>query len=211
MRFKDRKDAGERLSELLLKYKDNPAVIVLGLPRGGVVTAAPIATKLRAPLDIICPRKIGSPFDPELAIGAVTESGDVYLNADIVTSLGVEDAYINQQIVKEREIARARTALFRNKLPPLELESKTVILVDDGIATGATMMAAIHSVRAQGALKVVVAVPVAPPDTYQKITNRVDEMVILDIPHLFFGVGEFYEDFRQTENEEVTKLLKRDI
>lgn len=209
MRFKDRKDAGEKLAGLLLNYNNDPNAIVLGLARGGIVTAAPIAVKLNLPLDVICPRKIGAPLNPELAIGAVTESGDVYLDPTLIAFLKVEHSYIDQQVVKEKNMAIHRTAAFRRGLPPLNLKGKTVILVDDGIATGATMLAAIHSVRGQGAARIIVAVPVAPQDTRRKMADSVEEMVVLSTPCTFFGVGEFYDEFRQTEDSEVLQLLNR--
>jgi len=209
MRFKDRKDAGEKLAGLLLNYNNDSNAIVLGLARGGVVTAAPIALKLKLPLDVICPRKIGVPLNPELAIGAVTESGDVYLDPGLIAFLNAEHSYTDQQVAKEQSMAIYRTALFRRGLPPLNLRKKNVILVDDGIATGATMLAAIHSVRGQGAAKIIVAVPVAPQDTYRKIADSVEQMVVLSTPCTFFGVGEFYDEFRQTEDREVLQLLNR--
>lgn len=209
MRFKDRKDAGEKLASLLVHYSNEPSVIVLGLARGGIVTAAPIAARLGVPLDVICPRKIGAPLNPELAIGAVTEFGDLYLNSELITSLPVEQAYIEQQILKEKSRAVYRATMFRQGLPSLDLRHKTVILVDDGIATGATIVAAIQSVQKQGAAKVIVAVPVAPSVVTQKIEEIADEMVVLKTPDVFFGVGQFYDEFHQIEDREVLQLLSK--
>lgn len=207
MIFRDRKDGGEQLAQELLKYRNLPEVVVLGLPRGGVVTAFEVAKALHLPLDIICPRKIGAPFNPELAIGAITETGEGVFHYDLISRLGVSERYIQQEVEKEKKQAQRRLTLFRKNRPKINLEGKTVILVDDGLATGATMQAAIKSAKAEGAAKVVVAIPVAPPDTYDKIQEMVDEIIALSTPSFFQAVGQFYEDFSQTEDEEVVELL----
>lgn len=207
MRFHDRKDAGKKLVPLLKKYANDPHAIVIGLPRGGVVTAFEVASGLHLPLDIICPRKIGAPFNPELAVGATTETGEAIFNEELLAQLDISEDYISRQIEKEKLVAQRRLEIYRKGRPPLDLEDKTVILVDDGLATGATMKAAIKSVRAGGASIVVVAVPVSPPDTFQEIEGMVDEAVAIDTPAFFAAVGQFYDRFDQTEDEEVIALL----
>lgn len=209
MYFKDRRDAGERLISKLAKYQNDPNAIVIGLPRGGVVTAFVVAQGLNLPLDVICPRKIGAPQNPEFAIGAITETGEGFFDDRIIAMLGVSQEYIRHTVEKEKLTAQQRLKLFRKNRPPIDLEGKTVILVDDGLATGATMKVAIKSVQAAGANQVVVAVPVAPPDTADEIQTMVDELVCLATPPLFQAVGEFYMNFSQTEDDEVVDLLSK--
>lgn len=207
MIFQNRQDAGKKLLSLLLQYKDTPNAVVIALPRGGVVTAHEIAQGLHLPLDIVCPRKIGAPYNPELALGAVTHTGAHFFNEDIIMQLGVSKAYLAQEIENEKEISLKRQLLYRKNRPPVYVQGKIVILVDDGLATGATMKAAIQWVKEQKAKKVVVAVPVAPPDTLQEVKLLVDEVFCLYAPTFFSAVGQFYEDFRQTTDEEVMELL----
>lgn len=209
MIFRNRYHAGELLVPQLLKYKNDHNAVVIGLPRGGVVTAFEVAKGLHLPLDIIYPRKIGAPFNPELAIGAITETGEGLMNDRIIVQLGVTDGYIQRTIEKERQIAQQRLQMFRKNQPKIPLENKTVIIVDDGLATGSTMKAAIKSVKSEGASKIVVAVPVSPPDTYEEIKEGVDEAIALSTPPFFAAVGEFFEDFSQTEDREVVELLQR--
>lgn len=207
MIFKNRSDAGLQLVAKLERYRHDPKAIVLGLPRGGVVTAYEIAHGLGLPLDVTCPRKIGAPFNPELAIGAITETGKTFFNEDVIRQLDVPHDYIERTMEKERKRAEERSALFRKGKPPLTVKGLTVILVDDGLATGATMKAAIQSIKEGGASKIVVAIPVAPPDTLREIMHMVNEVVCLLAPPFFSAVGEFYEDFSQTEDSEVIELL----
>lgn len=206
--FIDRSDAGQRLAPLLAKYKGKPDVLVIGLPRGGVILAYEVANYLGAPLDVICPRKVGAPHNPELAIGAVTETGDGYFNDQLIRQLGVSQSYLEAECAKEKERARQRLALFRKGLPPLDFHGKIIILVDDGLATGATMKAAIQTARQQQAAKIVVAVPVSPPDTAQEIKALCDEFYCLESPWIFQAVGQFYHDFGQTEDDEVVAILQ---
>lgn len=205
--FKDRCDAGKKLVSHLSHYLNDPNAIVLGLPRGGVIVAYEVAKELHLPLDITCPRKIGAPSNPELAIGAITETGEGVFDEHLITYLSVSQNYILQAIEKEKKIAQQRLILYRKNRMKISLEGKTAILVDDGLATGSTMRAAIKSVRAQGAGKVVVAIPVSPPDTYDLIQNEADEIICLDTPFNFSAVGQFYENFSQTEDEEVVQTL----
>lgn len=208
MIFRDRKEGGEKLVPKLAKYKEDPNTIVIGLPRGGVVTAFEVAKGLHLPLDVVCPRKIGAPFNPELAIGAITETGEGIFHQDLIGHLGISRKYIEQEIEKEKLVAQRRLTLFRKNRSKVSLKGKNVIIVDDGLATGATMQAAIKSIRSEGAKKIIVAIPVAPPDTYEKIKEEVDEIVALDTPLYFAAVGQFYEDFTGTEDEEVVQLLQ---
>jgi putative phosphoribosyl transferase len=207
MIFLNRSKAGQDLAEKLLKYKTNPEAIVLGLPRGGVVTAYEIALALGLPLDVICARKVGAPRNMELAIGAVTEYGGSYFNEDLILRLGISETYLKQTIETERLEANRRAKAYRKNLPKIDLKNKIVILADDGIATGATMKASIKSAYSLGASKVVVAIPVAPPESIAEIEQEVDDVVVLFAPFEFYAVGEFYKDFSQTSDEEVIKLL----
>ncbi len=208
MIFRDRIDAGIQLGQLLQKKLKDDHCIVLGLPRGGVVIAAEVAKVLHAPLDILCPRKVGAPHNPELAIGAVSASGNAFYFPDLIANLSVSRDYIAQ--AQEREIAEAkrRLKLYRAGKPELSLKGRTAILVDDGIATGATMRVAILEARHLQAKKVLMAVPVAPPDTYREIAPMTDGSYALDLPAGFYAVGQFYEEFDQVTDDEVIHLLK---
>jgi len=207
MYFQDRHHAGQLLSAKLEKYKNDSNAVVIGLPRGGVVTAFEVASKLGKPLDIVYPRKIGAPFNPELAIGAITESGEGLLNKDIVKQLGISPDYIKRTIEREKQVAQQRLKNYRKDHEKISLKNKDVIIVDDGLATGATMKAAIKSAKAEGAAKIIVAVPVSPPDTFEEIKDMVDEIVVIMTPSNFSAVGQFYENFSQTEDQEVVELL----
>ncbi len=207
--FFDRKEAGKNLIPRLEKYRNDPNAVVIGLPRGGVVTAFEIANGLSLPLDVVFPRKVGAPFSHELALGAVTETGEGAFNEDLIEELGVPPRYLQSEIEKEKSIAQKRLDTYRKYCPKIKLEGKTALIVDDGIATGATMKAAIKSVKAEGADYIVMAVPVAPPSTIDEIQDLVDEVVVLDTPPFFQAVGQFYEDFSPTEDEDVIALLKK--
>ncbi len=207
MQFTDRADAGERLAEALAHLRGESPV-VLGLPRGGVPVAAAVATALGAPLDVIVVRKLGVPYHRELAFGAIGEGGVRVINDDVVRRGGVSPGDIaSVERAETAELAR-RAARFRGDRPRLELAGRTAIVVDDGIATGATASAACEVVRAQGAARVVLAVPVAPEDAVARLRTQVDEVVCLSTPVLFSAVGEWYRDFSQTPDEEVVALLK---
>jgi len=206
--YKNRQHAGKELATVLATYTDAKNAIVLGLPRGGVVTAYEVSFALHLPLDVICPRKVGAPNNPELAIGAVTETGDGYFNEDVISYLNVSQEYIHEASLEEQRRAQIRTNSFRQGRAPLSLENKIVIIVDDGLATGATMKAAILSLKGKKTKKIVVAVPVSPPETASEIQALCDELVVLHTPWHFQAVGQFYEDFRQTTDEEVIELLK---
>lgn len=191
----------------LVAYRNDKDAMVLGLPRGGVVTACEVAKSLDLPLDIVVPRKIGAPGNPEFAIGAIAEDGEPILEQAYVEMTCASEGYLQNVIGEERKEARRRLKLYRGRRPPLNLEDKTAILVDDGVATGATMRAAVESARAKGAEKVVVAVPVIAADTIPKLEKVADKVVYLDAPVDFGAVGRFFREFAQTTDEEVVKLL----
>lgn len=206
--FRDRVEAGRRLAQRLGAYRRAPKTVVLGLPRGGVVVAAEIAAALELPLDVLISRKIGAPGNPELAIGAVAEGGPAYLFEETRLATGASDRYVAEETaVQEREIARRRQ-MFRAGRPLQLPEGGTAILVDDGIATGSTVMAAISALRHQRVRRVVLATPVAPPDTAERLGRLVDDLVILRTPAPFWSVGGFYRDFEQVTDEEVDTLLR---
>jgi len=209
VRFKNREDGGRKLVPRLEKYKNNPDAIVLGLPRGGVVTAYEVARQLNLPMDIIVTRKIASPMQPELALGALTQEGVAIFDENLLRMVGVAKKDLEPIVHAERIEGKRRLELYRGERSPLDLKNKIAIIVDDGIATGATMRAAIMSAKAMGAQKIVVAVPVSPADTLKKIKQEVDEVICLATPETFFGVGQFYDIFAQTEDEEVIELMVR--
>jgi|YelNatPaOPRAMG01_1025707.scaffolds.fasta_scaffold01424_24 putative phosphoribosyl transferase len=205
--FRNREEAGRLLSEKLKPIvKDKENTILLAIPRGGVVVAKEVAVALRIPLDVITPRKIGAPFNPELALGAVSPDGQVYINDEVVDLVGASKSYIEEEIKRQMLEAKRRMFLYR-KEKPLSVAKKEVIVIDDGVATGATMIVAVRSVRAKGAKKVVVAAPVISPEAYDLLTKESDEVVSLLMPSSFYAVGEFYEDFRQVSDEEVSEIL----
>lgn len=208
MLYKDRYDAGQQLAEKLLKYKEeNP--IILALPRGGVVLGYEIAKKLNAPLDIIVARKIGAPLQPELGVGAIAPKGVRILNNELIRTLGISELQIEQIIEKETIEMNRRIELYRGELPQLDLDGKTVIIVDDGIATGISDKAAILSVKHFFPKKIILAVPICPPYAAEKFRQYVDEFLCLIQPSDFYAVGAYYENFEQTSDEEVIDLLKK--
>ena len=210
MRFADRQDAGRRLAAQLLRFKDRRPVI-LALPRGGVPVAFEIATRLDAPLDVVLVRKIGHPWSPELAIGAIAEGAapETFIDHRTVADLDVPQAYLDAEIGRQRhEIERRRQLYFKDR-PPVDLRGCTAIVVDDGIATGATMRAALRAVRGRAPARLVLAVPVAPAGTLEALRAEVDEVVCLSSPEDFGAVGLFYADFRPVEDQAVVELLDR--
>lgn len=207
IRFSNRRDAGQQLAAKLTAYKDKPDVIVLGIPRGGVVVAAQVARALNVPLDIFITRKIGAPFNHELALGAVASDGTVVLDEPLIHELRVPRRLIERETeIQKREIRR-RLELFRKDRPALALENKTVIVVDDGIATGSTIIAALRALRHSRPARLVLAVPVAPVQAVPQLRAECDELVLLDTPEPFMAVGFFYEDFEQVTDEEAVNLL----
>jgi predicted phosphoribosyltransferase len=205
MRFRDRADAGRRLAAALAPYRGEEGVIY-PLPRGGVVLGAEIAKALGMPVDLIIPRKIGHPYNEEYAICAVTETGQPVCNEFEVAR--VDKAWFERKVAEARVEARRRRELYLGGRKPLEVKDKTAILVDDGIATGLTMRAAIRDARDRHPATLVVAVPVAPADTAELLRQEVDDVVTLDIPEFYLGaVGAYYADFPQLSDEEVIGLL----
>jgi putative phosphoribosyl transferase len=205
--FRDRRDAGRQLAQSLRRYR-GPDTIVLGLPRGGVPVAAEVAAALGAPLDVIVVRKLGVPYQPELAMGAVGEGEVMVVNDEVVRHLHMSEAELSTVAAREREVVSERARRFRPDHPALSLEGKVAVIVDDGIATGSTAHAACGVARAAGAAVVVLAVPVAPADCAPEHWPEVDEFVCLQRPHRFYAVGQFYDDFGQTTDDEVVALLK---
>lgn len=209
LRFKDRMNAGKLLAKQLEAYRNRPDVIVLALPRGGVPVGYAVAKELGVPLDVMLVRKLGVPGHEELAMGAVASGGQLVLAPDVVQMLGIPDETIQAAARREMAEIERREKLYRAGQPPLQLQGRTVILVDDGLATGSTMLAAVHAVRAQDPARVVVAVPVGAPDTCRKLTQEADEVICLSTPEPFYAVGLWYEDFTQTSDEEVIQLLEK--
>ncbi|MFE4722256.1 phosphoribosyltransferase family protein [Streptomyces sp. NPDC056728] len=210
MRFTDRTDAGRRLAAAVQHLRDEEPV-VLGLPRGGVPVAFEVARALGAPLDVIVVRKLGVPYQPELAFGAIGEGGVRVLNDDVVRHCGIEPDHIAAVERTERQELERRARRYRGGRPASAGEAHTVIVVDDGIATGATAAAACQVVRAQGAARVILAVPVAPPDAVRRLSAVADDVVCLSVQPLFGSVGEWYSDFSQTTDEEVAACLARAV
>jgi putative phosphoribosyl transferase len=203
----DRCDAGQLLAARLGQYAKRADVIVLGIPRGGVVVAAEIARALSVPLDIYITRKIGAPFNAELAIGAVASDGTVFVDRRLAHELHMSDRDITRAAdVQKHEIQR-RMDLYRRNRPPLIVQNKTVILVDDGIATGATTIAALRALQKQNPQRVILAAPVAPPQVIPLLRAECDEVIVLATPEQFVAVGCFYTDFEQVTDEEVLELL----
>ena len=211
MLFKDRRDAGKQLAARLAFLKGQPHVIVLGIPRGGVVVAAEIARALHAPLDVFLAHKLGAPFNPELAVGAITSTGEVLLDELLVTELRLSEKELAREVAQQRKEIARRLAAFRRNRPPLDLQNKTVVIVDDGIATGSTMLAALRALRRQKIARLILAIPVGPPETLQRLACECDQVVVLDTPEPFWAVGRFYLQFGQTSDEEVIQLLGLNI
>lgn len=209
MPFADRVEAGRVLGELLSGPGgvDGAGALVLGIPRGGVIVAAEVARVLGAELDVAVPAKVRAPFQPELAIGAVGPDGSVWLDGEALGALGIPPQVLEAQVAAARQEVQRRTAAFRGDRPPPVVAGRTVVLVDDGIATGATITAAARALRAQGASPLVVAVPVAPAETLRRLADEVDRVVCLASPEPFMAVGQAYADFRQVGDEAVRQAL----
>ncbi len=204
--FADRRDAGRRLAARL-QHLQKPDLIVLGIPRGGAIVAAEVAAFLDAPLDVIVPRKIGAPFNPEMAVGAVAPDGTVFYDETLIRDTGIERQGLERQVARELREIRRRLSLYRGDRPGPESRGHTVILADDGIATGYTVQAALRSLRRQQPFRLVLAVPVAPPDVISRLQPEADEIVCVFAPSDFYAVGQFYGDFRQTSDQEVIDAL----
>src|SRR5436190_376112 len=207
--FPNRVEAGRILAEKLEKYADRDDVIVLGLPRGGVPVANEVAKRLRAPLDVFIVRKLGVPGFEELAAGAIASGGVRVLNEDVVRAIPHADEAIEAVTARETAELERREQIYREGRPPPEFHDRVVILVDDGLATGATMRAAVKALRQAGAARIVVAVPVGPPETCREMADEADEAVCATAPEFFHAVGQYYDDFAQTTDDEVRDLLAR--
>jgi putative phosphoribosyl transferase len=205
--FANRTEAGRLLVEKLVKYAGRDDVIVLGLPRGGVPVAFEVAHRLGAPLDVFIVRKLGVPGFEELAAGAIASGGVRVLNEDVMRSIPHADEAIDALTIRETAELERREQIYREGRPAPQLRDRLVILVDDGLATGATMRAAIEALRQSGAAKIVVAVPVGPQDTCRELEEEADETICLSTPEFFQAVGQYYEDFSQTSDEDVRELL----
>jgi putative phosphoribosyl transferase len=210
MKFADRGEAGRRLADKLVHLKDRQPV-VLALPRGGVAVGFEISRALNAPLDIVLVRKIGVPWQPELALGAVTDGAghETFIDRNLAASLNVPDSYIEAETARQLEEIERRRDAYREGRPALEVAGRTAIVVDDGIATGATMRVALQAVRRRGPGRLVLAVPVAPPETLAALREEVDEAVCLETPIELGAIGFCYRDFHQLSDAEVTDLLAR--
>ena len=206
--FHDRVDAGRRLAAALAEFKGEELVI-LGIPRGGVVVASEVAKALGAPLDIVVTRKIEAPGEPEYALGAVTQEGEVIMDRQAAESLGATKEYLDAQVMKKRAEVNERMRKFRGDAPYLDLEGKVVVIVDDGIATGRSVAAAVMSVKKRRPKKIVVAVPVAPKDAVETLTGDGTRVVCLETPGPFLAIGEFYGVFDQVDDKEVKQILDR--
>jgi len=206
--FQNRADAGRQLATRLTGYSGRNDMLVLGLPRGGVLVAFEVAQKLQAPLDVLIVRKLGVPGHEELAMGAIATGGTRVLHDDVVRSLQISAATIESVVAAEEVELRRRERIYRSGKPPPEIDGKTIILIDDGIATGSTMRAAIQVLRKRKPARVVVAVPYAPFPLYDGFEDQVDESVILHSTQAFWSVGQAYDDFSQVSDEEVTRLME---
>jgi putative phosphoribosyl transferase len=204
--FRDRAEAGRKLAIELAEYRDQANVIVLALPRGGVPVGHEIATALHVPLDVLVVRKLGFPGNPELAMGAIAGGGVRILNPQVLASLHMPGRAIESIVANEEAELQRREALYRRGKPPLNVRGKTVLLTDDGIATGSTMLAAIRALRNEGAGAIVVAVPVASRGTAEKFASVADKFVCLLKPEEFAAIGEWYEDFSQLSDNDVIRL-----
>ena len=207
MAFRDRREAGRRLGDALRARCDLAGAVVLGLPRGGVPVAIEVARAIAAPLDVCVVRKLGVPWHPELAMGAIASGGVRVLNDDVIAATGIEPEIVDRVAQREAGELRRREEAYRSGRAAVPVTGATVVLVDDGLATGASMRAAAQAARARGARRVVVAVPVAPSATCERLAAVADEVICLETPAFFFGVGQFYADFRQTTDAEVVAAL----
>ena len=207
--FANRTEAGRLLAEELVKYAGRDDVVVLGLPRGGVPVAYEVAKRLRALLNVFIVRKLGVPGFEELAAGAIACGGVRVLNEDVMRSIPHADEAIEAVTARETTELERREQIYRQGRPAPELRHRIVILVDDGLATGATMRAAVKALRQSGAAKIVVAVPVGPPETCRELEEEADETICLSTPEFFQAVGQYYEDFSQTSDEDVRELLSQ--
>ncbi len=206
--FQDRLEAGKKLAEAL-SHLQGENLIVVGIPRGGIIVAVEVAKHFSAPLDIVFPRKIGAPGNPELAIGAVVEKGEIYLNEGLVKSLGVSKEYIEEEVKRELLEIKRRKRDYLGGREELSYQGKTVILVDDGLATGYTALAALRALRKKKPGKLILAVPVSPSETLEFLKPYADKVFALEVPYYFYAVGQFYRSFEQVSDEEVKEVISK--
>ena len=207
MIFRDRRAAGQQLATRLAFLKDELRLIVLGIPRGGVVVAAEVARALKAPFDIFLAHKIGAPFNPELAVGAVTSEGALWFDEEFIRELRLSEKDLARAVEQQREEMARRLIMFRRARPPLDVKNKTVVLIDDGVATGATVLASLRALRQHQPARLILAIPVGPRETLQHLASECDQLIVLETPEPFWGVGQFYARFDQTSDAEVVALL----
>jgi putative phosphoribosyl transferase len=207
--FRDREDAGRRLAGAVARYAGRDDVVVLALPRGGVPVGFEVATRLGAPLDVMIVRKLGTPGQPELAMGAIASGGVRVMNEEVISGLRIRQDSIDAVAEREQREIERREDTYRGGQPPLEVRDHTVIVVDDGLATGATMRAAVAALKQRGPARIVVAVPTAATDSAELVRGEADEVVCLATPEPYFAVGIWYENFSQTSDQEVGALLQR--
>jgi putative phosphoribosyl transferase len=205
--FKDGAEAGKMLASALTFLKGAEDLIVLAIPRGGVPVAKKVAAALGAPLDLIVTRKIGAPSQPELAVGAVTQDGEMIVDGELIAALGVSTDYLKRESARQVKEIASRMKKYRGDRPYPSLDGKTVVIVDDGIATGSTIRAAIQSVKGRNAAKIIVAAPVGPPDRVAELRKIVDRVVCLSTPDYFEAIGEFYDEFEQVDDDTVRRIL----
>jgi putative phosphoribosyl transferase len=208
-RFKDRAEAGELLAQRLMRYAERDDVIVLALPRGGVPVGYAVAKRLAAPLDILLVRKLGFPGREEFAMGAIASGGVCVLHDDVISRYRIPLSDVEAVKQRESKEIERREKLYRARRPARQLQDRVVIIVDDGIATGSTMLAGVQCLRQYKPARIIIAAPVAPPDTCRQLRPEVDEFICLSMPEAFFAVGAWYKDFDQTSDEEVKNLLER--
>lgn len=209
MKFRDRREAGQNLAKRLRAYAGRRDVIVLGIPRGGVPVAYEVATELNVPLDVFVLRKLGVPGHEELAFGAIASGGARVLDREITEVLGISEPEIERITLNERNELMRRELAYRGRRPPLNIKGITVIVVDDGIATGSSIRAGIKALRQLKPAKIVIGAPVAPPTTFNRLKTEVDDVVCVEVPESFYAIGQFYEDFSQVSDREVVELLKK--
>lgn len=206
--FKDRFDAGEKLAEKLMQYKNNKQTIIIAIPRGGVEIGSALATQLHLPLGVIFAKKIGAPHNPELAIGAVT-AHEMMIDPLYENNPMISAQYIKDEVERIRNAIQKKIDQYRHEKAPIILKDKTVIVTDDGIATGNTMRLVIQHIKKQKAKKIIVALPVGPADEINRIKTMVDEVVCLETPPFFYGVSQFYQRFEQVDDEKAIALLDK--
>ena len=208
--FRNRIEAGQLLVKELLDLKGQNAV-VLGVPRGGIVIAEVVARGIDADLDVVLSRKLGAPGQSELAVGALAENGDVFLNERVVDGLSVSDSYIEQEKARQTIEIQRRSRLIRSVLPRVSLQGRIVVVTDDGVATGATLQAAVWAINDENPQKIIAAIPVASAEAVERLAEDVDEIVCLRLPEDFMAVGQFFNEFNQVTDDEVVSILRQEV